>query len=285
MNTILVSVISGMRLPLQGALTLFICVIGWLVMNGDMSPRRASSYAIRAVVIAYLLSTTEAYGLWVRDRFFTTIPNEITRLVVGSAAPLTAAQQFDNLSLYTDTVIASALGQATSLSQIGDRVALWWADTLIHLLLAVEFFIFLLGRKLMAIVIVIGPFLLLFELFEATRGYCRSWVGKLVGLTVFQLASTSLLVINAQGAYFFVQNILNNPPAGLSQQIANIDRFSMWCLGDALAMLALPSVVAIGSGAAAGSAVATTFLIAAGSKASGLAGRGARAVGRFIKRR
>lgn len=283
MNTILVSVLGWVGPALQGAMTLFVCVCGFLVIFGEMPIRRFASYAVRAVVIAYLLTGTQAYGQWVTTLFFTTIPNTIATVVTGSPTPITAAQQFDNVQLSAEQVIATAQGQATGLMHIGDKIALWWSEKEIVLILALQFFTFMLGRVLMAVVIVMGPFLLLFELFESTRGYARAWIGKLVGLTAFQLAATSLVMINSQGALQFVAAIQANPAAGLDQQMANIDHLSAWLLGNALAVMALPSIAAYGSGAAAGTAVASAFAIRAATAGGRAAVSGTKAMARALR--
>ena len=277
MNAILTNGLGQMRPYLQGAMTLFITVCGFLVLFNEMSARRATSYTIRAVVIAYVMSGVGAYNQWVTNLFFTKIPNTIATIVTGASTPITAAQQFDQLSQAAENVIATAMGQATGITMIGDKIALWWALGLIHVILSIEFFVFMLGRKLMAIVIVMGMFLIFFELFENTRGYFRSWAGKLVGLAAFQLASTSMLSIDSQGAFSFVQAISANPGASLDLQIANIDHLSAWFLGDALSILAVPSIAAIGSGVAAGTAVGASFALGAGRIATRLGATSARA--------
>ncbi len=287
MSTILTSAMAWARPALQGAMTLFIAVCGFLVTFNEMSARRAGNYAVRAIAVAYILSSTAVYNQWVTNVFFTQLPNTIATVVTGATTPITAAQQFDKLALSAESVIATAMSQATGLMHIGDQMALWWALGWIHVILSVEFFIFMLGRKLMAVVIVIGPFLILFELFEHTRGWARAWIGKLVGLTVFQLASTALLSISSQGAFSYVQAISANPGAGLDQQIANIDHLSAWFLGDALSIMAVPTIAAIGSGVAAGTAVAASFAARAGTGAARIgastAGAGTGAAARLIR--
>ena len=153
---------------------------------------------------------------------------------------------------------------------IANALAAWIALMALKAEIGVMFAVWMLGRKLMAAVLCFGPWLLLTELFDETRGFCKAWVGKIVGLLVFQLASGAAMRIALDGQFYLLTTALDYANlSNVDQAIGTLFQVFAFIISDVFWIIALPAVCAIGSGAAAGHAVATSAIFgAAGGAAS-----------------
>lgn len=264
------AVISGMNSVINASLAFVWPIVHWLaiiylivmfvqVASNAMTMNAFIGKFARLFVVVALIHTSGIYTKYVRDLAFTEVPNTIAQVVAGTQPGVSAAAQFDTITMATDNLFATAMKQNTSwsVSGIGNAIALWIADGAANLMIAIMFGIWLLGRKLLAIVLCLGPWLLLFELFDLTRGFTAQWIGKIVGLLVFQLASATLMVIMLKGESTILQAIKASPGTDIDQMIGNLMHLVAFLATDALTMIALPAICAIGSGVAAGHAVAS----------------------------
>ena len=106
-------------------------------------------------------------------------------------------------------------------------------------------------------------------LFDATRSWVLQWVGKLVGLAVWQLCAAILAEIVLRGSMTWVQKVAAAPGAGLPEMVDELWKVVIWFGLNAIVMLGLPYYAAIGSSAAAGIGVASaTGWAVAGTAAS-----------------
>lgn len=264
------AVISGMNSVINASLTfvwpivqalavVYLVILFLQVANNAMTMNSFIGKMVRLLVVVALIHQSGIYTRYVRDLAFTEAPNAIAQVVTGTRPGVSAAAQFDTITMATDNLFASAMKQNTgwSVSGIGNAIALWVADGAADLMIAIMFGIWLLGRKLLAIVLCFGPWLLVLELFDMTRGFTSQWIGKIVGLLVFQLASATLMVIMLKGESTILQAIKASPGADIDQTIGTLMHLIAFLATDALTMIALPTICAIGSGVAAGHAVAS----------------------------
>src|SRR4051812_48496293 len=143
------------------------------------------------------------------------------------------------------------LGQATSWYMFADRADIGLTAELINLALWACFSVWYISRAFMALVICLGPFLIVLFLWRSTRGYVEQWIGKLVGLTMLGLSSAILLRI--------VMVIMNNNLAQISfdpnRDLTGMENNFHGILGVfvvcAVLMMVIPSVISIGSGVGA----------------------------------
>ena len=217
--------------------------------------------AVRLFAVVFLIHSAGSYQQYVRTLAFVDVPNEIASIVSGAPADVSAAAQFDKVTQNVDYLLADALAKNTGswAAEIGNVVAIHAVQIVADLFVAIMFFIWMLGRTLLAIVLCYGPFILLFELFERTRGFVEAWAGKIVGLLVYQLATAVVLQILIVGLTTQLQNAKAASGIGIDEMISNLVRIASFLGGDILVLIALPSICAIGSGAAAGHAVASGF--------------------------
>lgn len=277
------AIIAGMNSIINASLTAVWPIVHWLaiiyliilfcqVASNQMTVNAGVGKAIRLIVVVFVIHSAGIYTKYVRDLAFTDVPNEIATIVTGSPVGISAASQFDHVAQAADYLVADAQAKNTgsifSVSAIGNSVALWLADIGMNIATAIMFGVWLLGRKLLAIVLCFGPWLLLFELFDRTRGFTEQWIGKIVGLLVFQLASAALLQIMLKGQSQVLQAIKASPGISLDAMIGKLMHLVGYMATDALTMIALPAICAIGSGAAAGHAVTTGAVVGFASRSS-----------------
>jgi type IV secretion system protein VirB6 len=262
-------------------------IIVWFFMLGanEISLRGFVGKAIRIGVVTTLIAGSGFYIQHVRDFLFDGAPNEIATVIGGANTPITAAAQFDENSARIDSVVASIHenNRAWTLKGVADAIAAWFTGLALNTEIGLMFGVWMLGRKLLAIALCFGPWLLLFELFERTRGFVMAWVGTLVGLLVYQLGSSVLMKISLVSLGQLLAQSKSSEmayrAAGLSytdQAIGTLFHVVCYVLSDVFALLALPAICAIGVGAAAHEGAAALAIYGgarlAASGASGAAG-------------
>jgi type IV secretion system protein VirB6 len=212
---------------------------------------------VRLSVVVTLISTSGFYVQHVRDLLFDQVPTEIASVVTGAPSLTSAAQQFDLVSMAADHIVADAQAKNTwfTANGIGNSVAAWFADIAINLLTSIMFGVWMLGRWLLAVGLCMGPWLLLFELFDRTRGWVSQWIGHLVGVLVFSLSSAVILQILLRGEMDLLRAV-NNSASNVDEIIGQLFHVAGFVGAGALTMLAAPVTFAIGSGSAAGHGVA-----------------------------
>lgn len=256
MNAVIAAAISEARLMWLAALSLYILGMAVLCMWHKVDLHEVGVACARALVIAFLLRA-ENYSFYVRDLFFTDLPNTFGAMLGGARTAVSSAQQFDRLWSAVLHIVAQALGVATGWAGFADRAITWVLAILCLVPLGVIFAIWLMGRVFMAILICIGPFLLILALFKSTRGFVQGWIGKLVGIAIFQLATSVLLrilLVVVSRRLQAAQSDIGTTPDEMHGALAGV--FAVFALG-AVVMAALPSAVAIGGGSAASSVAAT----------------------------
>lgn len=279
MDQVLGALLGSLRQPLQFGLLVYVTVAGIAVAFGRMSGERYVSFFVRALAVSWLLTGTAAYASVVRDTLFTEIPNMIASAVTGRTSGISAAQQFDALAAAAENMVARIYVETTgwSVAKLGQRLSAEAAKAYQDFMLTIQFVVWMLSRRLMVLAICIGPPLVILELFEATRGYVRHWVGVLVGLLAFQLASAVQMQISLRGASEFILMMRDRPGAGLDAKVATLWDVGGWFLMDAVAMLCVPMICAVGSGVAmhhaAGSQAVTRLAGGAVRVAGGAIGR------------
>ena len=254
------SAISSGLLWARPQLTIFLglYVIGYAVMMmySKVDGWTFALAAARAIAISAILVAAN-YNYYVRDLFFTDLPNELARAVNGPRVSINSGQQFDVIWSAVIHYTSYILAQATGFSHMDDRAVAWGFAYISHVALWVCFGMWYVSRVFMAVVISMGPFLVILFLFRSTREYAQQWVGKLVGLTALGLGSAIVLRLVMMVMASRLKVMQQNPGMSVDEMLANAAGVTgIFGLG-ALMMVILPSVIAIGSGMGAGHAVAS----------------------------
>jgi type IV secretory pathway VirB6-like protein len=264
MNAAIASGLAWAAPQLRVALGLYVIGNAMMMMYGKMDGSAFLHAVVRAMAVAAILKATN-YNYFVRDLFFIDLPNEMARAMNGPRVTVNSAQQFDVLWSAVAHYTAFIKGQATGLSNMGN-VAVVFALAGLNLgALWGIFGIWLISRVFMALVICLGPFLIILYLFRGTREYVNQWIGKLVGLTVLQLAASILLRILLVILSSRLMAINQNPGLSVDEMIVNAASVTgVFWLG-ALMMIVLPAFLAIHGVSAAASIAAGVGAMAGGA--------------------
>ncbi|MDN3562999.1 type IV secretion system protein [Paeniroseomonas aquatica] len=280
MNDVVRSGLAWAQPQLRVLLVLYVVAyaLGFM-LTANVSARQSAYAAVRGLLVAAAVQSAH-YVPWVQEMFFTTLPNQTAAALNGPRITVSSAQQFDVMWSATLRVNAFVLQQASGWLQVMDRAMAWLFALICLVALSVMFIMWFVSRIFMAIVICMGPFLIPLYLFRATRGFVEGWIGKLVGLTVLQLASSILLrallvVITAR--FSAMQNNLGSSIDMMLGSFAGIA--GLFWMG-ALLMVVLPTAVSIGAAMGASQAATAAALLTLPGRASALAGRINRAVPR-----
>lgn len=180
--------------PLRVALVLYVLLYGIAILRGAIT-EPLMDFAVRSIKLAaiYAMATTPAYGDWITQPLFHTLPDTVARAVAGNDAS-DAGAAFDRFFAR-----AAYLGERAS----QDASAFNWLPLIVSgavfgfgaLSAALGFGIVTLAKVALALLIALGPLFVACALFEATRRYFFGWLSQLVNylvlfgliLAVFQL--------------------------------------------------------------------------------------------------
>lgn len=277
-DAVVASAISGVRPWLQFAILVAVTAGGFAVTFNRMTAERLGVWMVRALTVVWLLSAAGTYNQVVRTAAMDEVPNRVASIVNGGGQNIKAEQQFCVLRAAMENLTAKVAKEANGWS-VADFMARGSAEVARvaqGILLEVVLVIWLIGRRLTALAICLGPFLLCFELFDATRGFVRHWIGTVVGLLAFQLASSVQLQISQQGAMRFLQQLRGQMNGDINAMVGVLWDAVGWFLMDAVVMLAIPTICAVGSGVAVQTAASSQVVR---NMVGGAARLGNRAVG------
>lgn len=256
MDAVITAGIADMRLQIAAVLSLMILILGALAFLGRMDLNMAATAAVRAVCISFLLQAPN-FNYYVRDLFFTDLPNRLAAAVGGPRVDVSSAAQFDALLAAGINAQTYVLSVATGFSGIADRVISYIQVGLLGAALVIIFALWLLTRIFMAIIILLGPFVLMLFLFQATRRYVEQWVGMLIGMVSLQLGTSIVLRI----LLVIITDKMRTMQA-VAQANASVDvlhtylgNMALICWFGVIIMVCLPGAIALGAGSGASAAV------------------------------
>ena len=256
--------------------------------SGVLSVDRLVNSILRSGIIIFLVTHSGAFAQYIRDPLFDRIPRAISNTVLssvggGTTSSMGVAQQLDAVSLSIDHVTARILEMNTGwgITAGVNSIAAWANNGWAHTLLSWTAGVWICAASLLAISLCFGPLMLVFELFERTRGYLMQWVGTLVGLTAFGMGTSILLAIQMTQLGRVVRSLDRNLPTSSTEAVGAFGHVASGIALDLIALLALPAICAIGSGVAANHTAAATSIAMRGATGSaGAAFRAAQASAR-----
>jgi type IV secretion system protein VirB6 len=169
--------------PVRAALVLYVLLYGVAILRGAIA-EPVMDFAVRSLKLAlmYLLATSPAYGPWVTQPLFHTLPDTLARAISGEVGG-DAGAAFD-----------AFLGRSGYLSdKIAERATpMDWMPLLISaavfvigaLAAALGFGIVTLAKVALALLVALGPIFIACALFEATRRYFFGWLSQAVNYLV-----------------------------------------------------------------------------------------------------
>lgn len=232
--------------PVRVALVLYVLLYGFAILRGAIS-EPIMDFAVRSVKLALIvvLAGTAAYGPWIAQPLFHSLPDTLTRAVGGASIGDAGAafDQFFNRAAYLGDKIAgeATLTDWTPLLLSG---AVWVCGALAA---ALGFGIVTLAKVALAFLVALGPIFIACSLFEASRRYFFGWLGQAVNyLVLFALILAVFQMVLAIVAEQWIAIEGDDPMAGGLIFIA-------LCLLGAIFFLQTPAIAAgIAGGASIG---------------------------------
>lgn len=230
--------------------------------RGHITWGKAFVTLLRVLFVAVLIGTQNLYTSRVAMFVFETVPNEIASKISGSPVTVASYRQFDNIRMQQINLTADVRRKNTdwSLAALGNAMTNQGVDAAGQFWLTIIAYVWLTSIRLMAVVLCIGPWLMLFELWDRTRGFFQSWLGVVVGLLTFQVAASTFLQISTQSQMQVLRTVhaANRGSNNIDVMLQNLQHVANAVFGDAMTMLALPAIC--GGSAALAAGMAARFL-------------------------
>ncbi|HEX7802559.1 MAG TPA: type IV secretion system protein, partial [Pseudoxanthomonas sp.] len=223
-------------------LTLWILIRGYRIVTGQ-SPQPMMGLVVdtlRTTLILGLACGMSLGGSTLYELLGSDLPNEISRVVTGDAAPINeqidrnlalmqiAVGRIDALDVMGDTTLDAAKGRASWFAGLGTAGPAMSGGSLL-----------LMNQIALALFIGLGPLFVLSLLFEQTKGLFGKWLYFGIG-TMFSLAVLSVIVgisldmVLKVGAAFWTSGVLMGSADGLTSLA-----MQQGCLGLVLTILIL----------------------------------------------
>jgi type IV secretory pathway VirB6-like protein len=208
-------ILGGIAVTVQGALLLYIIILGKQMMFNALAFNAGVDRMIRAIIVMALMSAAN-YQTFVGTPITQTIPTFVSNLVTGSHG-LAGAQGWDALVNQISQSSEQTLAQAVGIAYISDRIVIWLVTTLQVITVGLCFFFWLLAYAAVDLLMPLGAVLIPFYLFDATRQFAAGWYGKIVALFLVMMLTMMLgqIVVFQDAQYLqkFGQNIAAQQPA------------------------------------------------------------------------
>lgn len=248
MNDAINSGLAWAAPQLRVALALYVIGNALMMMYGKMDSGGFLNAVVRAMAVVAILKVSN-YNYYVRDLFFTDLPNAIAAAMNGPRVTVDSSQQFDAMWEAVAHAVAFINGQSMGLSGPILRAVVWFFAVLDLAAIGACFFIWYVARVLMAITLCIGPFLIILYLFRGTREYVNQWIGKIVSLIVLQIGTSILTRFVILQIADTLRALEANPGSSIDEMIINFCGVTGIFFLSALMMFVLPLWLTIGGGA------------------------------------
>lgn len=236
---------------------------------------------LRAGIVILLVVRAGAYVQWVRDPIFDRIPIALAAMTsnrYGFTMPASVGQQFDDSALAINNITAQilALNTGWGVSAFGNYLSASLQNGAAQTVLGCISAVWMLALELLAILLCFGKIMLLFELFDRTRGFMDQYIGKIIGLLAFGFATNILMALQMAELMNLMSRVASRMPTNAAEAVSVLTRIFGDLVYDLLTLVAVPTAVGFGSAAAASlAAPAAMLFLRGGTGAVGAAGRGA----------
>lgn len=272
----------------------FVIALAVLGMSGQLSIGKFISYVGRMALVMWLILGA-AFIPHVRDFIVDEIPtsvaNKLSGIVDDRSGPVDQFQIIDDAAA---NYVSEVNQVATGITQIGNKIAAWFARGLQKIFLFFVFVVWIAMRQLAYLTCAVLAFMIIFYPFESTRSWTHSQFARLFGITMWQVSASILLHIMLGGVQIYLKRIsTDGMQLSIDQQVDQCLDIAMYFMGMAVLFIMIPATVGVGSGVAASSSIASGAMIAATSnlarastsiqKAGSSLNRSARALGRSMR--
>lgn len=253
---------SAMAAPIAAAAVVYYAVQGLKLANGDAEPLQGFvPQLIRVGTVIWLSSNLSAFNQWVRDIFFTGLPNALATAIgsstgnVANSVNATAAM-FDGLWNQVWVIVGTTWSTA-GLSVTGVIAGLsgFLTGIVCGLGLVLMAIVYVSARMLLAVIVCLAPILIGCAMFDATRPVFDRAVGTVISLILLQSLGLIVLQILLLGDQWFMAQVTTailsavSNSAAFSEALQALAAISVWFVAGAFAMYNLPAIAySIGGG-------------------------------------
>jgi type IV secretion system protein VirB6 len=264
MDGIVSAMINYVSTPLALCAALYYTMQGVKLANGDASPlNNFVPQLVRVGLVLYLSTNLATFNYWVRDVFFTGIPNALATAISSSSGPAansvaSTAAIFDNVWNQMWVIIGTAWMQiGFSVTGVISGIAgiitgLFGGLGLLFLAL-----VYIVARMTLAAIVCVFPAIIGCAIFDATRPIFERAVGKMIALVILQVIGFVILQMVMLGNQWFMVQATNaiitasTNTAVFAEAIQVMLAIAVWFLAGAYVMWNVqPIAYSIGTGIA-----------------------------------
>lgn len=199
------------------------CVFSTMIMAAlhGLSFARLAGRAMRMIIVTQLIVNVDLYTRFVVTPVMTGFPNQIAQFFGGSSAK-TMPDQFAAIYNAIGNISSTLRTQTNGLLQIGDRVAVWIAELIVKFLLTPQFALYSVLQLFTGLAVIAGTLVIIFFMFDFTKGFAESWFGMVVGsiVTTALISVTLQLILQMNVAFIQRQNSLPMSNAGAGVNVS-----------------------------------------------------------------
>lgn len=259
---IIAAMTTAVATPIALAAVVFYAVQGLKLANGDPEPLHGFvPQLIRVGVIIWLSTNLSAFNQWVRDIFFTGLPNALAT-AIGNSTGNTAnsvnatAALFDGIWNQVWVIVGTAWSQVgISVTGMIAGISGFLTGVICGLGLVLMAIVYVSARMVLAVIVCLAPALIGCALFESTRPIFDRAVGSVVSLIILQSLGLIVLQILLLGDQWFMAQTTTavlsaiGGSAVFTEALQAMAGLTVWFLAGAFAMYNLPAIAySIGGG-------------------------------------
>ncbi|XAM19257.1 type IV secretion system protein [Bartonella schoenbuchensis] len=191
MDKIIVNLSSSLFTPLSLSCTIYIAFMGYNVIYGRSSVPLWDFIATAAKLTIIITLTTKApnYNAWVRDIFFTDLPNVIANVTQGAAS--SGENVWDNIIRNAAAHAFNGANQYTGWTKIGLFIVNWLAGFICLIIMGffctIGFIVASFAKLGLSLVLSLGPLFIGLYMFSTTKRFTEAWLDQVANFVILQV--------------------------------------------------------------------------------------------------
>ncbi|MCI3135348.1 type IV secretion system protein [Phenylobacterium aquaticum] len=177
------AVIAQTAPAVRAALVLYVLLYGVAILRGAIR-EPVMDFAVRSVKLAIItaLATTPAYGTWVTEPLFHTLPQTLSQ-ALGAGDLGDPGQAFDRFLAHA-SYVAEKIGREGDITNLMPYVVSGAVYVTGALTAAAGFGGFMVAKAALALILTLGPIFIACALFDASRRFFFGWLSQAVNYLV-----------------------------------------------------------------------------------------------------
>ncbi|WP_375635046.1 MULTISPECIES: type IV secretion system protein [unclassified Bartonella] len=186
---------SSLSAPLTASCIIYIAFIGYNTMYGRSSMPLWDFIAttVKLAIVVTLTTKASQYNAWIKDIFFTDLPNAIANVTQGA---ISDKNVWDNMMAHASAHVFDAANKYNGWTEVGMYIVNWIAGLLCLLIAAffstIGFIVTMFAKLGSFLVLSVGPLFISLYMFSTTRRFTEAWLGQLANFIILQVLVTLL---------------------------------------------------------------------------------------------